>query len=119
MIFDNICQAISKPGGAGHGAQVAIISVTQLKLLAFYVQLNQRISCLHAGFDQIMRNYLDLAKDQRKVNLENAKTKVSPDLKPLTLDLANAPTCFEKVKTPQLSTRLLWNFVAVCDPRGH
>ena len=29
--IDNICQAIRKPDGAGHGAPVAIICVTRLK----------------------------------------------------------------------------------------
>ena len=97
--IDNICQAIRKPGGAGHGAQVAVICVTQLKLLLFYVKLNERMSRQSPMFDKITKDYLDLVKEQRKIEREYAKTKASPEPKPLTLDLATAPTCFEKVNT--------------------
>ena len=97
--IDNICQAIRKPGGAGHGAPVAIICVTRLKLLRFYVKLNERMSRQNPKFDRIKKSYLDLVMDQRKVELDYAKTKHTLDLKPLTLDLATAPACLEKVKT--------------------
>ena len=73
--------------------------MTRLKLLAFYVQLNQCMSRLQARFDQILRDHLDLVKDQRKIEFAYAKTKDNPDSKPLTLDLMTTPTCFEKVKT--------------------
>ena len=73
--------------------------MTRLKLTLFYVKLNQRMSRLNPGFDEITRDYLELVKDQRKVEIEYAKTKSGSDLKPLTLDLVTAPACFEKVKT--------------------
>ena len=57
------------------------------------------MSRLIPAFDKITRDYLDLVKEQRKVELEYAKTKAGLDPKPLTLDLATAPACFEKVKT--------------------
>ena len=97
--IDNICQAIRKPGGIGVGSQVAIISVTRLKLTLFYVKLNQRMSRPNPTFDKMTIDYLDLVKDQRKIEREYAMTKSGPDPKPLTLDLVTAPACFEKVKT--------------------
>ena len=103
--IDNICQAIRKPGGAGLGAPVAIICVTRLKLLRFYAKLNERMSRRNPRFDKIQKSYLDLVMDQRKVELDYAKTKSSMDPKPLTLDLATAPACFEKVKTLLSSLR--------------
>ena len=97
--IDAICQAIRKPGGIGIGSQVAVISVTRLKLTLFYIKLNDRMSRISPGFDGISKYYLELVKDQRNVEIEYAKTKSSPDPKPLQLDLATAPACFEKVKT--------------------
>ena len=97
--IDAICQAIRKPGGIGTGSQVAVISVTRLKLTLFYIKLNARMSRISPGFDGITKYYLELVKDQRNVEIEYAKTKSSPDPKPLQLDLATAPACFEKVKT--------------------
>ena len=97
--IDNICQAIRKPGGIGVGSQVAIISVTRLKLTLFYVKLNHCMPRLNPAFDKITRDYLALVKDQRKVEREYAKTKGGSDPKPLTLELVTAPACFQKVKT--------------------
>ena len=53
-----------------------------------------------ASLDQITRKHLDLdlIKDQRKIELEYAKTKNNPDPKPMNLDLMTTPTCFEQVK---------------------
>ena len=97
--IDSICQAIHKPGGANQRRpQVAIISVTQLKLFAFYVKINWHMSHPQADFANITKHHLDLVKEQWTIELEYLQAKDNPDPKPMTLDLMSAPACFKKVK---------------------
>jgi hypothetical protein len=71
-----------------------------MKLLVFFLKLLSRTSRGLPNLHTIRLDHFEDLTDQKALETSNLKqSKIVVDLKPMTLDLTNAPVCFEKIKT--------------------
>jgi hypothetical protein len=97
--IDAICSAIRKPGGDSKGTPTPILAVKRLKLAAFCIKLYERTSRNLPDWSEIAQCDLVEIQDQKKIEDDYLASKdPGPKLKPMSLDVHSAPTCFEKVQ---------------------
>ena len=97
--IDATCNAICKPVGAGKGEPVPVLAIECLKLAVFCINLYEQTSRDLPKWDKIERYDLEAVEDQKKIEDDYFTSKdPGPELKPMSLDVHSAPTCFAKVR---------------------
>ena len=97
--IDAICNAIRKPGGDSKGTLTPVLAVERLKLAAFCIELYEWTSRNLPEWSDIERYNLAAVEDQKRI--EDAYLSIKDpetELKPMSLDVHSAPTCFKKVR---------------------
>jgi hypothetical protein len=97
--IDSIYKAVQKRGGAGKGDLIPILAVERLKLAVFFLKLAMQTSRPIPDWWDIKRCTIEALADQKLMEEEYLSSKDSgPELKPMSLDVHSAPTCFDKVR---------------------
>jgi hypothetical protein len=97
--IDNIYEAVRKRGGAGRGDPIPILAIERLKLAVFCLKLAVQTSRPIPDWEDIERCNLEAVADQKLMEEDYLSSKDSgPELKPMSLDVHSAPTCFDKVR---------------------
>ena len=90
-----VCDAICKPGGASKGDPIPILAIERLKLAVFCLRLYERTSRNIPDMTTLTCDNLTSVEDQKRKEDEYNQR---PELKPMSIDVHSAPTCFDKVR---------------------
>ena len=76
-----------------------MLAIERLKLTVFYLKLFERTSRLIPIMRTLDRDAILTIKDQKQ-DKDNylASTDLKPELKPMSIDVQSAPTCFDKAR---------------------
>ena len=94
-----ICNAVRKPGGASIGDPTPVLAIERLKLVVFCIKLYKQTSRKFPEWFEIERYDIVAIEDQKRIEDDYLSSKdPGPKLKPMSLDVHSAPTCFDKVR---------------------
>ena len=97
--IDAIYEAVRKRIGAGKGDPNPVLAVERLKLAVFCLKLAVRTSRIVPEWYEVKRCHIEAITDQKTMEEDYLSSKdPGPKIKPMSLDVHSAPTCFDKIR---------------------
>ena len=96
---NDVCAAIQKLGGASQGDPTPVLAIDRLKLTVFCIKLYEQTSQNILDMTTLTINDIISVRDQKREEDEYLSSKdLKPELKPMSIDVHSAPTCFDKAR---------------------